>query len=205
MIKNIIFDVGKVLIDWNPYETMAELGFNRSTIETIKNKVFDSGEWNNEDLGIYTPEEMSSYFAALVPEIDEDMRLFYKHATDSIRPRAYVRPWLKALRAAGYRTYVLSNFGGAAMKRGVELGGINFLDLMDGSLFSYEIHEVKPNAAIYNSLCERYDLVKEESVFIDDLASNIEGARSVGINGIVFTSFEQVCEDLRKMDVEFSL
>lgn len=204
MIKNIIFDVGKVLIDWDPYETMEKLKFSKEAIKEITDKVFDSGEWGKEDLGIYTPIEMANYFATLVPEYDKEMRLFYSHATDSIRPRAYVRGFLKSLRAAGYKTYVLSNFGGQAKEKAIELGGINFLDLMDGYLFSYEVHQIKPDVAIYNTLLAKFNLDANECVFIDDVPANIEGAKKVGINGIIFNSFEQVCDDLRKLGVVFN-
>lgn len=205
MIKNIIFDVGKVLIDWEPYSTMRELGFSEAAIDAIRKNLFESNAWSEEDRGLMTPVEMEDYLVSFIPEYEREVRLFYKHATDSIMPRSYVIPWIKALKQAGFNTYVLSNFGGEAMKRGVQMGGINFLDQLDGYLFSYEIHKVKPEPEIYTALFERYNLTPSECIFIDDLPINIEGGKAVGMDGIVFETFEQVCNDLRALDVEFTL
>ncbi len=54
MIKNIVFDVGKVLIDWYPFETMEQLGFSKDVMDTIRKYIFDSGEWSREDEGLMT-------------------------------------------------------------------------------------------------------------------------------------------------------
>lgn len=205
MIKNIVFDVGKVLIDWNPYLTMRELGFSDDVIDSIRTKLFDAGAWTEEDRGLLSPLELEDYFVSFAPELEKEIRLFYKHATDSIAPRKFAIPWIQSLKKSGFKTYVLSNFGEEAMKRGVEMGGINFLDELDGYLFSYEVNKVKPEPEIYNALFKRYNLIPSECVFIDDLAVNIEAARALGMKGIVFESFEQVCDELKSMGVEFTL
>ena len=205
MIKNIVFDVGKVLIDWYPFETMEQLGFSKDVMDTIRKYIFDSGEWSREDEGLMTRDELKDYFASLMPKYGDNMRLFYDHATDSIRPRNYVKPLISTLKAMGYKVYVLSNFGESAMLTGVKMGGINFLDDLDGYLFSYEIHKVKPNPDIYEALYERYGLKPAECLFIDDLKENIAGARATGMDGIVFESIDQLKTELISYGIDIEL
>ena len=105
----------------------------------------------------------------------------------------------------GYKVYVLSNFGESAMLTGVKMGGINFLDDLDGYLFSYEIHKVKPNPEIYEALYERYGLNPAECLFIDDLKENIAGARATGMDGIVFESIDQLKTELISYGIDIEL
>ena len=75
---------------------------------------------------------------------------------------------------------------------------------MDGALFSYEVKLIKPDAAIYHTLLERFDLKAEECVFLDDLPANIEAARKAGITGIVFEGLEKALESLKALGVEIA-
>ena len=84
-------------------------------------------------------DELIEFFVSRAPEIGDLIKRFYDGAVLSVAPMDYSRDWLKALSAAGYGVYVLSNFGERAQKRAVELGAINFLDLLDGYIFSYTI------------------------------------------------------------------
>lgn len=201
MIRNIVFDVGKVLIDWYPKETMKELGFSDIDIEAISTAIFAQDVWCEEDRGILNAIQMEDFLVSKLPEYEDKIRLFYKHRTDSIRPRSYVHAWINTLKTAGYNVYVLSNFGEDAKDKGVAMGGIDFLSMLDGYIFSYEIHEVKPDAAIYHALADKYSLKLNECVFIDDLSINVEGAKAVGMEGIVFTSYDEACISLRELGV----
>lgn len=203
MIKNIIFDVGRVLIDWFPHNTMKELGFSDDDIDAIDKILFKSGEWNEEDKSIRTPQEMEDYFAALSPAYEQKIRLFYKHAVDSAVMRDYTITLLDSLKAAGYNTYILSNFGQGAKEKLEAKGVFDFLTHADGYLFSYEIHQIKPGPEIYNALLKKYNLYSSECVFIDDVDINIDGARNVGIDGIIFKDIKQVLNSLENMGVIF--
>jgi len=72
---------------------------------------------------------------------------------------------------------------------------------MDGGILSYRDHLIKPDSAIYELLLERFGLVAEECVFVDDVSANVKGAEDVGIRGILFQSKEQAQEELRKLGV----
>jgi len=195
MIKNVIFDVGKVLVDWNPLSTMEELGFSKKKIEELYSALFTSGAWLEEDRGIKSREEMYDFLASQCPKYSDDIKLFYDHATDSVRLMAYTHEWISSLKEQGYKVYVLSNFGDFAWHKAVKLGVINFLDMLDGYLVSYEIKQIKPEPGIYNELLSRYNLKSEECIFFDDSKPNIIGAEAVGIHGILFTDYEKAKAD----------
>ena len=72
---------------------------------------------------------------------------------------------------------------------------------MDGGIFSYRVHLLKPDAAIYNLLLQTYDLKAEDCVFLDDMQPNVDGARRVGMQAIRFSSLEQALCDLKTLGV----
>ncbi len=204
MIRNIVFDVGKVLIGWSPEKSMDMTGFTAEEKNAVMKALFtDISIWNEEDRGVKSRDEMFEYLVSQAPEIGDLIRRFYENAVISVTPMDYTRDWITALRSAGYRVYVLSNFGEYAQKRAVELGAINFMDLLDGYIYSYMIHEIKPDRAIYDALISKYGLNASECVFVDDVERNVQGALAAGMQGLVFTGYEDACEKLRVMGVEF--
>ncbi len=200
MIKNVIFDVGKVLIGWDPALSMQMLGFSESEIKAVMTAIFtDKKIWNEEDRGVKSREEMSDYLVSFAPELEDLIRRFYADATISVTPMDYSRSWITGLKSAGFHVYVLSNFGEYAWKRAVELGAINFMDLVDGAVRSYEIHHVKPEPEIYQTVLERYDLDPAECVFIDDVEANAIAAKACGMEAITFTGYANAVRELREL------
>lgn len=204
MIRNVVFDVGKVLIGWSPEVSMDMIGFTTEEKQAVMRALFtDTSIWNEEDRGVKTREEMQEFLVSQAPEIGDLILRFYENAVISVTPLDYTRDWITALRKAGYGVYVLSNFGEYAQHRAVELGAINFMDLLDGYIYSYMIHEIKPDRAIYDALIDKYGLEPAECVFIDDVERNVEGARAAGMQGILFTGYEDACDRLRELGLEF--
>ena len=76
---------------------------------------------------------------------------------------------------------------------------MDFLKYMDGAIFSYQYQIIKPDARIYEQLLKNYDLKAQECVFIDDKAENVEAAKAVGYQGIVFTTYEAVTKELEEI------
>ena len=108
------------------------------------------------------------------------------------------------MKKAGYRVYILSNYGSYTYEK-TKKDSLNFLEDADGAIFSYEVKQIKPDAAIFEALFEKYQIKAEESVFLDDLAANIEGAKHMGMHGIVFTGIEDAKEELKALGVEFEI
>ena len=109
----------------------------------------------------------------------------------------HTMPWVKALKERGYRLYVLSNYGEYLFLKSKDR--LDFMPYMDGAVISYQIQMIKPDQEIYEYILNKYGLLPEESVFIDDRPENVEGAKLIGMNGILFEDFEQASGELEKM------
>lgn len=96
----------------------------------------------------------------------------------------------------GLHVYILSNYGEQTFEL-TKNKALDFLPLTDGSIFSYTVKTIKPEPEIFKILLDRYELMADECVFIDDCLQNIEGATRVGIHGIHFKNITQVKKDLK--------
>lgn len=197
MIKNIIFDVGKVLVEYDPVEYMKIRGYTKEEQEIVLGAVFQNPLWLAADRGPIGAEELMEGFVANAPEHEDLIRDAYGHAEETIWEMPYTMEWVKGLKDRGYRLYVLSNYGEDLFKRTRDK--MPFLPYMDGVVFSHECHLLKPEWEIFKYLCDTYSLLPAESVFIDDNAENIEAARKFGIHGIRFTGYEDTDSKLNAL------
>lgn len=204
MIKNIVLDVGRVLVAWQPKELMKELGFSDETIEILADALFTSGIWNETDRGVLSDEAFLDLAVSKAPEYKQEILLFWNNVDRAIWQFPYVREWIGAMKKAGYHVYILSNYGSWTYEKTRE-NALNFLEYVDGAIFSYEVKQIKPDAEIFHSLFEKYNLQAAECVFLDDLAANIEGAKAVGMHGIVFAGLEEAQAGLEKLGVKIKM
>lgn len=200
MIKNIILDVGKVLVAWEPETALQKLGFDAKTIGIVAKATTESEEWNEMDRGAKSDEELLAGFVAKIPEYEREIRMFWEHVGDAIWQLDYARPWIREMKGHGYQVYILSNYGHWTYENTQE--ALSFLQDVDGALFSYEVKQIKPEPEIYQSLLQRYDLKAEECVFLDDRQENIDGAKMQGIEGICFTGYGDAKEKLRAFGID---
>lgn len=204
MIKNIILDVGRVLVAWQPSELMKTLGFSDETIEILTEALFASGVWNETDRGVLSDKAFLELAVSKAPEYEQEILLFWNNVDKAIWQLPYVKEWIGAMKKAGYRIYILSNYGSWTYEK-TKADALNFLEYVDGAIFSYEVKMIKPDAGIFHALFEKYGLQPEECVFLDDLAANIEGAKAVGMHGIVFTGLADAVAELEKLDVKIEI
>lgn len=197
MIKNIIFDVGKVLVSYEPEAYMQSLGFDAETRKRIHTAVFENPLWDESDQGLRTTEEFLKAFTANAPELADEIRLVHTTVGGTIELLPYALEWITDLKERGYSVYILSNYSENMLNQTRDK--LKFLPLVDGAVFSYALKLLKPDAAIYDYICDTFRLKPEESVFIDDRPENIEGAEKKGIHGIVFCSYEQGKNELEKL------
>lgn len=197
MIRNIIFDVGKVLVSYEPEEYMKRLGFSEEKRKRINEAMFENPLWDESDQGLRTTEEFLKAFTANAPDLADEIRMVHTTVGDTVELYPYALEWIQDLKAKGYQIYILSNYSENMFNQTQEK--LKFLPMVDGAVFSYAIKLLKPNAAIYDYLCEKYQLIPEESVFLDDRPVNIEGAEKKGIHGIVFCDYEQGKRELEKL------
>jgi len=204
MIKNIVLDVGKVLVAWQPKELMEKLGLADETVSVLMEALFATGIWNETDRGVLSDEAFLELAYSKAPEYKQEIQLFWNHVGKAIWQFPYVKKWIGAMKKAGYQVYILSNYGSWTFEQTKE-EALNFLEYVDGAIFSYQVKMIKPDAGIFQALFDKYGLRAEECVFLDDLAANIEGARAVGMYGIVFTGLEEALAELEKLGVHIEM
>jgi len=202
MIKNVIFDIGNVLVDFRWKEYLIEKGFDADTIKRIVKASVASPYWDEFDRGALTESEAMDLFIGLDPGIEKELHEAYDSIVGMLRKRDDAIPWIKALKAAGYGVYYLSNYSRKAYEECSDT--IDFMPYMDGGLLSFQELVIKPSPEIYTRLLERYNLVAEECVFIDDTEKNVIAARELGFAGIVHTSYEETKKNLSALGVEYS-
>ncbi len=197
MIKNIIFDIGNVLVDYCWKEHIARFGFTGETLERIGDAMMRSPQWNEIDRGVWSNEELLKAFIQNAPELEKEIQLVFSDLSTLVRERPYSVEWIRSLKKEGYRTYCLSNYSYRVETEAAH--ALSFLKELDGGILSYKVHQIKPDPKIYQTLMERYGLKAEESVFLDDSPANIETARELGMQGILVTSQEQAVEALDQL------
>lgn len=153
--------------------------------------------WPKLDLGLESDEDILEQFVAHTPELEQEIRLVFSDLSTIVREYEGSVDWIESLKARGYHTYYLSNYGERIRREASK--ELSFLSHMDGGIMSYTVHLAKPDPAIYQTLLDRYGLKAEECVFLDDTVRNVEAAQALGIAGIVVTSQEQAKKELETL------
>lgn len=185
MIKNIIFDMGQVLMHFRPVLFIERLGIAGPDKELLLREVFGGVEWVQLDHGTVSEEEAVQSVCKRVPEhLHGAVRELICHWWQGpLCPVPGMAELMKELKEAGYHLYLLSNASLQQAKYHDRIPGAEYLD---GRLVSAECGLMKPQHEIYRLLLDTYKLAAEESIFIDDVPMNVEAAVCVGIHGIVF-------------------
>lgn len=196
MIDTIIFDLGKVLVDFHPEAGMRAMGFSEDAIQVFLDKIF-SGVWEECDRYPYEDAEIRALFMDKVPGYEVYVDMLWDNLHPITGVRGYAKEWLASLKKKGLKLYVLSNFGKRAFEINSEI--YDFLELMDGGVISYEVEMTKPEPGIYEYLLKKYGIEREHAVFLDDRIENVEAARSLGINAILFENYETARLELNEI------
>ena len=199
MIKTIIFDIGNVLMDFNFQICFRAYAPDEETYQKIVKATVQSPVWAEFDRGIWTDEEILEGFIQNEPSIEPILRKMFERLEGIIRQRDYAIPWIKELKSRGYQVLVLSNFP----KKVYDLfqDEMTFLNEVDGGILSYRDRVIKPDKEIYTLLMERYDLIPQECVFLDDLEVNLKTAKELGMYTILFQTKELALDEMRKLNV----
>ena len=189
MIKNVIFDIGRVLINFD-LRNYLELIFDdeRSRLEVIK-AVWESGWWKELDRGVIPEEEVIAKFRELAGEYSPAVDRYLENLPECFKKTDYAIDWVKKLKSEGYNVYYLSNYS-EFIRRSCP-GILGFIPCMDGGVFSDEVKLLKPDPAIYEALIKKYDLNPAECLFTDDVQANVDAARNLGFRAIRFDGYEK--------------
>jgi len=185
MIRNIVFDMGQVLIRWDPALMTARLGVPPEDAAMLERIVFGSVEWIQMDRGIVSKEEVLAAVCRDLPErlhahARELIWNWWKHPLVPI-PR--MEDLIAELKGLGYGIYLLSNASKDLREFFHRIPGSQYFD---GRIVSADWNLLKPQPEIYMTLFREYGLKPEECFFVDDLAINVEGAWYTGMDGAVF-------------------
>ena len=203
MIRNIVFDMGNVLIQFDPQMFMDREGIvSLEDREILRKELFASAEWAMMDMGLETED---TFEPKLLKRLPEHLRAPASHL---LRNWAFPRQTVpgmddlvRRLKAAGYHLYLLSN---ASVRQPDYWTQMPIHTCFDGTLVSAFVKTIKPCPAIYRLFIEEFHLKEEECLFIDDAPVNVAAAMACGWQGIVFYgSAEELTARMRRMGLKF--
>jgi len=200
MIKNIIFDFGGVLIDWNPLHL-----YNRYFLgDEAKARWFIDNictmEWNVQmDAGKPFTDGIRE-LTALHPEWADAIAAYRARWQEMIGgPIPGMTDVVHKLKDAGYHVFGLSNWSWETLSTIID--DYPVIKELEGVVISGLEYVIKPQPEIYRLLLERYRLKADECVFIDDNLANVQGAEAVGIHGLLFAGPEMLKEEFKKLHI----
>ncbi|MDE5610505.1 MAG: HAD family phosphatase [Odoribacter sp.] len=195
-MKNIVFDLGGVVVDWNPERLIREYPGDPEMPVALFEKGFFERFWPDYDRGRVSQTDIVKEISRFTGRCYAESWDFVEFIKHSLRDLPVTQRFIKELSERGYRLFCLSNMS------------VEFYDyLKDREVFSYfegQIisaleHVIKPEKEIYEVLMNRYDVVPEEAVFIDDLEQNVEAARQLGFHTVHFADKEKGMQELKAM------
>lgn len=194
-IDTVVFDIGGVLLDWNPNYLYEELIPDQEQREHFLTNIATS-EWNMRQDAGRTWADAVEELSALHPQHAEWISAYdtgwLKMVRGVIEDTAQL---VEELRAAGIPTYALTNF--SVEKWQVALEAFPVLRGFDGAVVSGVEETVKPDEKIYRILLERYDLDAARCFYTDDVQRNVDAARAVGLDAELFTSATDLRQQLK--------
>ncbi len=187
MYQHIIFDLGGVMVEWNPRDYLMERFCRAGIEETVYNITFGSDTWKQLDAGLVTRYEANQQMLARAQkagcafEVQEVLDNWLR----IMRPRRRMIDLALRLKKHGYSIYYLSNIASDTLQYLMDrdLGGV-----FDGGVASCELHINKPDPRIYQALLAKYGLYPRECVFIDDTLENVQAAFKLDITGVPMRS-----------------
>ena len=198
-IDTVVFDLGQVLIPWDPRKLYQKLFNDEAEMERFLADVCHP-DWNTQqDAGRPLAEATAERIAAF-PQFEALIRAYYGRWEEMLGEAVEGSvQLLKELKAKGYRVLAITNWSSETFRQVRPL--YPFLDEFEGIVVSGDELLIKPDQAIFRLFCERYAVKPEQAVFLDDNPHNVEGARAIGMRGILFQSPEQAREALEKMGI----
>lgn len=179
---SIVFDIGNVLLRWNPAALLSGLGFSEQQQPHALANIVHTPEWLALDRGDLSLESAVAESAQRAGYAPERVREVYLGVGPALRPMQPLVDLAASLSAAGHAIYVLSNMPKQTWEY-LEKNHL-FFNKFNGLLLSFEEQLIKPEAAIYQRLVERFELDVGRTIFIDDHLPNILAAREHGLEAV---------------------
>jgi putative hydrolase of the HAD superfamily len=195
MIKNIVFDLGNVLLSFRPSEFFDKKNYPENIKATILSDIFGSREWGILDNGEINTQEAIEAIALKSSLKKEEIAHIFNLRSELMFPLDENVKLLPKLKKQGYRLFYLSNFPVDVFE---EMStGYYFFKYFDGGIISAEVKFSKPDSRIYKLLLEKYSLIAEECLFIDDLEINVRAAETVGMKGLITFGSQEISGEIK--------
>ncbi|RAP25010.1 hypothetical protein DID73_00465 [Candidatus Marinamargulisbacteria bacterium SCGC AG-343-K17] len=203
MIKNIVFDIGNVLFGYDPTYILQQLLPENRFHDEYLTHFINSKLWQDLDRGSLDESSLVDLLMTKIPDpnLEDNLQLIIQNFIYHLHLINESRELFLTLKRI-YPIYLLSNFQAVPYSKLREINP--FLYQADGAIISAHHQLMKPEPEIYHKLLDKYRLIPEETVFIDDLPENIAAAKTIGMHGIVFTSADSTQTALRDLGVEFN-
>lgn len=194
MIKNLIFDLGNVLISFRPAEYLEKKNYPENIRARILNDIFHSPEWLSLDNGDITTPEAIELISRKSTLKREEIALIFNLRTEIMFPLDENVRMLPGLKKEGFRLYYLSNFPLDIFEE--IRSGYFFFRHFDGGVISSDVKLSKPDPRIYARIIGLYGLVPSECLFIDDMEVNVRAAERSGMKGLVTLGSQNISKEL---------
>ena len=196
MIKNVVFDLGNVLLSFVPSEYLDKKNYPENIKTKILSEIFNSEEWQMLDRGEITSDEVIDIISSRSTLKREEIAHIFNLRTDILYPLDNNIKFLPLLKKKGYKLYFLSNFPMDIFEE--VTSGYYFFKYFDGGVISSHAKFSKPDSRIYKILIEKYSLIPEDCLFIDDLEINVKAAKTAGMIGITTFGSLDISKEIEK-------
>ncbi|MBI9047312.1 MAG: HAD family phosphatase [Anaerolineaceae bacterium] len=188
---NIIFDFGGVLFRWDPDLVIASQYSDEKTCRKVSDGLFGHQDWQEYDRGAISKEDLIKNVVERLNEPYEKIKALIDYVPETMQVIEGTAALLPKLKSQGHQLYALSNMPTITMAYLETHNG--FFDLFSGMVISSRVKQIKPSTEIYETLLDTYELIPQETVFIDDTWVNLEAAADFGIIPHHFKNPE-ICE-----------
>lgn len=193
MLKQVVFDLGGVVVEFEPRQYLAERFLNKPLEDFLYDHIFASPVWRQLDAGELTLARAGQLILEQCGNRRYEAQLVLDDWRDMLTTRKQVTALMEELKKAGYPLYYLSDIPQDVLE--MFRRKKRFMEWFDGGVASCEEHLLKPDPAIYQRLLDRYRLSAAETVFIDDRKENVDAASAMGFTAIPYKNVR----DLRQM------
>lgn len=195
-MKNVIFDLGGVVVDWNPERLMREYPGDPEMPVALFARGFFQKYWSEYDRGVVDQTELVRQMSGFTGRHYAECWDFVEYVKHSLKDIPDTKRLIKELSEQGYRLFCLSNM---SMEYYDYLKDRDVFRYFDGQVISALEHVIKPEPEIYEVLMREYGVMPEESLFIDDLELNVKAARNLGFHTVHFTDRKKGILQIREI------
>jgi HAD superfamily hydrolase (TIGR01509 family) len=196
MLKNVIFDLGNVLLSFKPAEFLESRNYKENIRLIMLSDIFGSNKWQMLDRGSITVCEAIDSISSRSSLTRDEIARIFDLRTEIISPLPSNIKILPELKEKGFKLFYLSNFPidifDEVRKK------YEFFNYFDGGIISASVKYSKPDAEIYKIFLESYSLLPEECLYIDDLEPNVVTSEVMGMNGFFTAGSPDISSEIRK-------